>query len=393
MSIDDTTIRDLLGFEDAKGVLSVYTGFSPAQAADPQPTAPIEIRNQLKALRAEVAGRDPDLVKVLERRLAAAVPAMERLLDSRAPGRGRALFLGLEDGRSETVAIQLPFRERVVLHDGPYLRPLVAAHDEGRAAGVLVVSRAGARVLRWQVGEVEELEAQRFDVSDDVAAPEKAGPSPGNPEHPHHGFVDRDRFEERIATQRHRFLRGFAEHVRGLAKQHGWDRLVLSSPPKLREVVEDALHEDGTLRVLIADASWEDASAPAIADAVWPLLRSVHLDRERTLAAAVLDRRLSGGPAAVGLRHVCSALNEGRVAHLVFDDARTVSGYRAEDGTLHPRIEGLVAQSDLDFSAEPLFLERLVERAIATGARVTPLEPDAAAHLDEHEGVGALLRW
>lgn len=47
MTINDAIIRDLLGFEDAQGVLSFYTGFTPSQAADRQPTAPIELRNQL----------------------------------------------------------------------------------------------------------------------------------------------------------------------------------------------------------------------------------------------------------------------------------------------------------------------------------------------------------
>ena len=69
MTIDDATIRDLIGFEDATGVLSVYTGFTPSRAADPQPTAPIEIRNQLRALRADLAERDADLARAVDGRI------------------------------------------------------------------------------------------------------------------------------------------------------------------------------------------------------------------------------------------------------------------------------------------------------------------------------------
>lgn len=393
MTIDDATIRDLIGFEDATGVLSVYTGFTPSRAADPQPTAPIEIRNQLRALRADLAVRDADLARAVDERIDTIAPELDRLLDPRSPGRGRALFVGVDSGRTETVTVQLPFRERAVLHDGPFVRPLVAAHDEGRAAGIVVLSRAGGRLLRWQVGEVEELETRGFEVPEQVLADEKAGPSVGNPEHPHHGFVDRDRFEDRVDANRQRSLRAFAEDVQAAAKQHGWDRVVVSSLPKLREPIEDVLRNNGSVRVLTTDAAWEDATPHAIAEQVWPLLRSVHLDRELELVTGTVERALGGAVSVVGLRHVCAALNEGRVKHLLFDDALSIEGYRSEDGSLHPRVEGLVAEAGLEFTREPLFIERLVERAIATGAQVTPLEPTAAAHLADHEGVAAKLRW
>ena len=37
--------------------------------------------------------------------------------------------------------------------------------------------------------------------------------------------------------------------------------------------------------------------------------------------------------------------------------------------------------------------ELMIERALETDARVTPLEGEAAAALDEHDGVVALLRY
>jgi hypothetical protein len=141
MTIDDTTIRELIDFDDPEGVLSFYVGNTPQRAAERQPTAPIEIRNQLKELTGGLAKRDPDRAKAVERRLGGIGPAIDLLLDPKAPGRGRALFVGVESGRSETLSLQIPFRERVVLHDSAYVRPLVAAHDEGREAGVYVVSR------------------------------------------------------------------------------------------------------------------------------------------------------------------------------------------------------------------------------------------------------------
>jgi peptide subunit release factor 1 (eRF1) len=393
MTIDDTTIRELIDFADPLGVLSFYVGNTPQRAAERQPTAPIEIRNQLKELAKELNRRDPERAKAVDRRVSKLSPALDALLDPKAPGRGRALFVGVESGRSEALNLQLPFRERVVLHDSAYVRPLVAAHDEGREAGVYVVSRSGARLLRWSVGEVEELATRGFEVSEDVLAAEKAGPSPGNPSDPHHGYVNKERFEDRIDVNHHRFLKDVTDDVVGHVNEHGWDRLVLAGPPKVRDAARELLPPGNGLRVIVADQAWEDAAPHVIADLAWPLLRSVRRDRERELAEAARERALSGGPGAIGLRNVTQALNAGRVAHLLYETDAVIEGFRAQDGTLHARVEGFAAQSDLSFSREPLFVERLIERAIATAAQVTPIEIEATDVLTEHDGVAALLRW
>jgi hypothetical protein len=398
MSIDDATIKDLLGFTDDLGVLSFYVGITPAQAADPQPTAPIEVRNDIRALHGRLADADPALAKAVDARIAALDGLLDALLDPKAPGRGRALFVGVRDGEVRTVSTQLPFRERVVHHESPFVRPLVAAVDEGRAAGVLVVSRSGTRMLRWTIGEVEELGGADFELTDAQLADEKSGPSPNNPQHHGRGFVAKERFEDRIDVNLHRFLDDAVGSFLTLATEHGWDRIVVAGSPKLRddvrEMVADRLPSgEGAPTLLVAEQAWEDTPGHAIADQLWPLLRSVRQDRERTLVATATDRALSGGHGAIGLRHVCEALNAGRVAHLLYDDGMTVPGFRSDEGTLHPRVEGLVATSDVALHREPLFVEAMIEKALGMGAAVTPIDTELADGLREHEGVAALLRW
>jgi peptide subunit release factor 1 (eRF1) len=390
MSIDDTTIRDLIEFHDEHGVLSFYVGHTPDRAADPQPAAPIEMRNKIKALRADLERRDGDVLKAVDKRLEQLQPEIDRLVDPREHGRGRALFVGVDSGRTEHVALQIPFDGRVVHHDSAFVRPLVAAHDEGRAAGVLVVSRHGCRLLRWSVGEVHELETWTFETGD--LSRQKSGPTPAQPQHPGHGTDHKERHEERVDENRHRFLRQVAEEAETAAKEHTWDRLVLSAPPKMRDEMSGLLHEDG-YRLLVADQAWEDSAPHEIAESAYPLLRSVHLDRERELVATVLERALGGNAGAVGLRNVCAALNEGRVSRLLYHEDLQVEGFVSEEGTLHPRVEGVTAASDLQMTRQPLFVERMIEKAIATSADATPVAREVAGPLDEHEGVAALLRW
>jgi hypothetical protein len=393
MATNDENLRDLMAFTDEHGVLSFYVGHAPSKAADPQPTAPIELRNQTKSLLTELERRDADLARAVHKRLDASGPSIEALVDPKAQGRGRALFIGVGSGQTRALALQIPFRERVVHHDSAFVRPLVAAFDEGRPAGVLVVSRSGARILRWALGEVEQLTTSSFELTDAQLADIGSGPAPSNPQNPHHSYVDRDGFEHRIEENRHRFLKEAVDDVVARAKEHGWDRIVVSGPPKLREATRELFPSDDSLRVLIAEQAWEDTAPHVIAEQAWPLLRSIHRERERQLADLAVERTFAGGPGAVGLRNVCAALNEGRVSRLLFASDLQLEGFLSEEGTLHPRVAGVVAESDLRLTRQPLFVERMIEKALATGASVTPIEPDVTDALAEHEGVAALLRW
>jgi hypothetical protein len=393
MNIDDATIRDLLAWQDEQGILSFYTGHVPSQAADPQPTAPIELRNQIKQLRSRLERGDRDTARAIERRLGALDGSLGSLLDAKAPGRGRALFVGVTSGEERSISLQLPFRERVV-HDGTaYVRPLVAALDEGRPATIVVVSRTGVRVLRWATGDAEVTEEARFEKDEDLFRDDATGPSTSNPQRAMYARSDREGYEERLDEHRHRFLKQVIDDVVQRAESDRIDRLVLSAPPKLRNEVRALVTEHEGLRVLVADQAWESTPPKEVAAQAWQLLRSVHGDRELTLVETARERALAGGSGALGLRNVCEALNAGRVEHLLYDDGIAIEGYTSSEGTLHARIEGAIAASDVTFSREPLFVERMIEAALATSASVTPLSEDAAINVRAFEGVAALLRW
>lgn len=394
MTIDEKTLKNLIGFRDDQGVLSFYVGFTPEQAADPQPTAPIEIRNQMRDLRNRIRDDEArDLWPAIEARLDALNGEIEALLDPRAHGRGRALFVAVSDGRSETLSIQMPFRERVIYDRSAYVRPLVAAHDEGRAAGILAVHREGARLLEWRTGEVEELQRFSFELGDAQLADIKSGPSGDNPRHTAEGAVNRERFEDRIDDNRSRFLKGVVADVLGIAKEREWDRLILAGAEKIRQEVRDGLNHQAPFQLLHAEQSWEETPPREIADAAWPILRSKHRERECELIEQAKDRALAGGAGALGLRNVLNSLNEGRVAHLLIRSDLELEGYSTSEDTLHAEVGGTAAQAGYEMHPEEHFVERILEKTIAMGGRVTPVDDRAAELLEEHEGIAALLRW
>lgn len=393
--IDEKLIQNLIGLRDEVGILSFYAGFTPDQAADPQPLTPLEIRNGIRELRQRAKGDDHARRQAIEQRLdALEATEVDRLLDPKAHGRGRALFVAVSDGRSESVSLQVPFANRVILNDTAYVRPLVAAYDEGRPAGILVANSSGARLLEWAIGEAEELTSEAFELGDAQTADVKSGPSPSNPQMRGAGNVNKDAYEDRIDNNRRRFLSSFADRAVEVMHERGWDRLVVAGTPKLREEVHALIPRENGRRVLLAEHAWEETPPHEIAAQAWDTLRSVHLEREVELVEACKDRALSGGAGALGFRNVLQALNQGQVEHLLFQADLTTTGYRTDEGTLHDRVGGPAAQAGFEMHEEPLLIERMVERVMELGGRVTPVDERAAALLGEHGGgVGALLRW
>ena len=72
----------------------------------------------------------------------------------------------------------------------------------------------------------------------------------------------------------------------------------------------------------------------------------------------------------------------------IYDSARRFTGGISPDGSLFADGERLGLGKE-----EPRLLERIVERALDTGARVTPVGGPAAGQLADADGIAALLRW
>ena len=78
------------------------------------------------------------------------------------------------------------------------------------------------------------------------------------------------------------------------------------------------------------------------------------------------------------------------MAHLIYDPLIRYRGSVADDGTLYADDEGsptYVGRPELRLT------ERMVERALETGARVTPVEGAISNGLNDASGIAAVLRW
>jgi hypothetical protein len=297
------------------------------------------------------------------------------------------LFAPLGDGDVTRFASQMTVGNRVVLDASAFVHPLLELLDEGRPSGVVLASQDEARVLEWRLGELQELDRMAPEL---IEAPhERSGPVGSSPAL-RAGSPQR---EQRAARERVRTLR-FLDRVGGaataLAGERGWERLIVSGGERLTDPLAQALAAR-LQDVLIRDPRVLIALDPAaLSQTVTDLLTAQHAEREERLVRQAREAALAHGAVAVGLSDVVGALNEARVDHLVYDPEIRYRGAVADDGTL---LAGGERAGGGPAAPEPRLTERLVERALETGARVTPVEGAARGALSDADGIAALLRW
>lgn len=381
--LDDKALLDLSRRTDALGVLSVYVNADPT--GDRNATA-IDLKNRYRELQRRVTEQgSADRRRAVVAALVRLGPELERLAAPSESGRGRVAYAALGGDWVVRLDSQMPVPSRVVLDDGPFVHPLLELLDEGRPAGVVLVSGDDARLLEWRLGRMQLVSRM---APEEVEAPhERAGQIGGGPA----GQFNTPVLEHRQARDRdraQRFLDRVAGAVAGMAGERRWERILVSGGDRWTEVLAGKLPEplpDLVIRDTRVLAGLHDSR---LLDAVTELLHAQHTADERRLLERVRDAGL-GQIGALGLSQVTAALNEGRVAHLVYDPEVRYVGSVDADGALYADAEA----GARSHTPQPRLTERLVERALATGARVSPAEGAARGVLGDAAGIGALLRW
>jgi hypothetical protein len=353
-------LHALLGAADPIGVLSVFV--------DDRATA-IDIQNRLAQVeRAAIDEGRAERAAALSEALVRVAPALERLRAARA----RAVFTPLSRITPTVFSTQLRLPNRVVLDDRPFVHPLLESLDRGRPAGVILMAPGSAEVLEWRHGELIIL--ARIDAESDLLA-DRQRPAAG------HRARDRHR----------RFADQVAAEVLAHADLRNWERAVVGGDDRLTQPLIRVLPaplRDHTIR---DRRQLMDRDSRALAEIVQELLERHQAEWDLALATRVREAALAGGAAALGVSEVLAALNDARVMHLVYDPEIRYGGFVAEGGQLLSAGEQRSVPERV--FTEPRMTERMVERCLETGARITPVTGAASALLTDAGGVAARLRW
>ncbi len=158
-----------------------------------------------------------------------------------------------------------------------------------------------------------------------------------------------------------------------------------------REVAR-RLRTDGELVLrTVPIAPLAEMTADAVAAGFADALAGMVDERHRRQADQAVAAAEAGGAGAAGLEAVLQALQEGRVRTLLLDRDRAYTGATSTDG--RPLTARMAPSSGESVATEPQLAERMIEQALDSDAVVSVVSGGAAAALDDHDGVAALLRW
>jgi hypothetical protein len=384
---DEDALLELARRTDELGVVSVYAHADPGQDPGLEGVG-IDLKNRYRELERRMsedgAGeRGREVSTALERLR----PQLEALTDPTAPGRGRIVFAGLGGDWLLDLRSAMPVPNRVVLDADPFIHPLLELLDEGQPAGVVLVSPEEARLLEWRLGRLRPL--ARMEPAEVEAPHERAGQIGGGPVGQFHTPM-REHRQARQRDRAERFLDRVVAAATELAGARRWARLLVSGGDRWTEHVAASFPDhlrDAVLRDPRVLGGLDDAG---LADAVSERMHEEHAARERRLVERIRDAA-HAQRGALGLSEVTAALNAGRVAHLVYDPEIRYTGSVGDGGALYAGDEA--APDGGTGTPDTRLTERLVERALATGARVSPVEGAARGVLEDAAGVAALRRW
>jgi hypothetical protein len=387
--LDAPALLALTQQTDPLGVMSIYVDVQPGGPAGHSRRSAIDIKNRLAELERRIrSDGQPQRARAVRDRLERLGPEIERLLDPRESGRGRALYVPLRNEPAARFSSQLPLPNRVVLDSSPFIHPLLELLDEGRPAGVVLATHGEANLLEWRLGELRSL--GRVAPEEPEAPHERSGPVAPSPSGGHTTPM-REQRAARERNQAGRFVRQVAAAASRYARERDWERLLVSGGERLTEPLADALPPE-LRRIAVRDTrALRQLSPTELAARVTERLLSDNHERELRLIRTIREAAHRGGAAALGLSEVVAALNEGRVEHLAYDPGVRYAGSIDDEGMLYAGREAPLTASVLVH--EPRLTERIVERSLETGARITPVDGASADALADADGIGALLRW
>jgi hypothetical protein len=332
-------IRSIDEIADPLGVLSVYA--DRPDSNDGRLVRAVSLTGELRRLDGDVAAAgDAELTAAHRRTQQRIRPALVRILDGRAPG--RAVFAPLSSEEVFEVEVGMPVGMTAALDTTAYVRPLVAALDEGRPAGVIVADGRTTRLLSWRMGAVEDV---------------------GEYGHP-------GRLGARVA-------RSLAAEARAAADDRGWTRVVVAGDGSLGHVLARSAVPPGC-EVSVVPRSVAGLGPRALAAAVRSALHDAQRRYEWRLVERTIEAGLDDRGAVLGPGRTRRALDRCEVRHLLIDAERD-----------YPRSEQR-RPADGWVDRDPA--EDLIERALQSGADITPVEGPARRPLGAAEGIAALLR-
>ena len=291
---------------------------------------------------------------------------------------GLAIFSCGKEDFWEVFELPNPPRNRILMDQNPYVRPLSAILNEFHRVCLLVFNRKEAKWYDMFMGEISQLDQ----ITSDVPSKVREGGWEG---------YESKRIERHIATHLHDYFKEAAEKTFGIFKASHFDWLFIGCSDEYHKEFEPLLHPYLRKRSKGRLKSGPNDSVSKILKEAAALEKEVKNEEEKQTLSHFISVLEQGGLAASGLEDTLKSLNQREVQILLI-----TRGY-SKPGRMCPKCDFLYADEIRCPSClrktESLIdiIDEAVESAIDKKAQVKHIDPPSK--LARYGNIGALLRY
>jgi peptide subunit release factor 1 (eRF1) len=363
--LSENDLRELLDFNTAEPVLSIYLNTDPSEGnAD---THQLRLRSMIKEI---------NLTKDVE--------AIERYFDHEYnwSGRGAAIFSCQPSNFFRVYPLAVPVRNLVHISDRPSVKPLAALLDNYGGYGVVLVDKQGARVFSFHMGELREQEGV---LGEAVRRTKHSGGGSAMPGR--RGESTTSRAVEEVVDRNMKESAEFAIHF--FESNH------------VRRILVGGTEENVKLFCGLLPKAWQSlvmgtfpmsmtASHGEVRARALEVGLQVETGREKRLVERLITQAAKASGAVTGLEATLNAVNEGRVQTLVISEGFRKNAFRCKGtGWLTTRPEEVCGSED----AEKVYdvVDLAVNQVMRSGGDVEVIM--STAEMDKAGSIGAILRY
>jgi Bacterial archaeo-eukaryotic release factor family 5 len=375
--------RKLVEWRPPHGVVSVYLRFDPADRGGAWRT---ELRNSLSKMLEATNGDGHDARVALK---ATVERIAERFANhDRALPRGEVGFVEVSANRGAEhwwTPHQAPAADVCAcVAERPVVSPLLYLSEHGCPRGGVLLSAERVRIFEWAPGRLEEIESPELSLHSgdwrERKAQRVADPARGQAV----SASGRDRFDDRLADSRDRFLAECGRRAAHLAEERGWQQIDVYGATELARRFRGGASSTSGVPVEIGGdvdliSVEDDGELEARIEAG---AHRLAIERDCALIEHALEEARGGTRGTAGQQETLAALEEGRVSHLIVDAAHAAAA-----------CSGPVIAAEKAPHNGYVKLEPLAGRALASSAKISNVVDEAAEMLAPVGGVAALLRY
>lgn len=352
--------------------LSVYVDWRPD--GNGQRQSPLALQQAFDLIADQIKARDGNLKSFEADR-----ERIMNYIDREAPvdAQGLAIFACDAEGIWETLPLQVPIETHVVEDRYPHVFNLARILDDHETYAVVLADSQESRIFVISLNEAEK--AAETEADEKIRRFEAGG-------------WGQMLFQRRTENIIKAHTKDIADKLGRIIKRYDVQHVIIAGNDSLKGTILGTLPEQ--IKGKLVDYINLDiqSNIQSIMEAIEPRMREVEHDQEAddldTLEAQVNTK---GGLGVVGVGDTALALTKGQVMTLIIHQNFNATGGECPNcGAIRPGLRPNCPFDGTEMQQINL-REIFTARAIQQGATVQVVEE--SEYLDQHEGVGAILRY